>query len=103
MNERACRTILCSKLLLLIVAALPRVALFAQTASPSPATSATATVAPRSSPSPAFEVTIVKPSKSGESGSDSSFQNGRFIASNVSIKNMIQYQAYGIPQVQIVG
>jgi uncharacterized protein (TIGR03435 family) len=88
---------------LLILAASLNVVLVAQTASQSSATSAGATAAPLASSSPSFDVTIVKPSKAGESGADSSFQNGRFVASNVLIKSMMQYQAYGIPQVQIVG
>jgi uncharacterized protein (TIGR03435 family) len=91
------------KPMLVILAASLHMVLLAQTASQSPPTSAGAVAAPLASPSSAFEVTIVKPSKSGESGSDSSFQRGRFLASNISLKNIIQYQAYGVTEVQIVG
>jgi uncharacterized protein (TIGR03435 family) len=91
------------KLALLILAASLDVMLLAQTPPQTPAASAGAEDTPVASPSPIFEVTIVKPSKSGESGSHSSFQGGRFIASNVFLKNVMQYQAYGIPEMRIVG
>ncbi len=91
------------KPMLVILAASLHVMLLAQTASQSPAASSGTAAAPLASPSPVFEVTIVKPSKSGESGSHSNFQSGRFIASNVLLKNVIQYQAYGVTEVQIVG
>ena len=52
---------------------------------------------------PAFEVSTVKLSKSGNSGSDTDFDNGRFIASNVLLKNIMQYEAYGIPEPRILG
>jgi uncharacterized protein (TIGR03435 family) len=91
------------KPMLVILAASPHMVLLAQTTSQSPATPAGAVVAPIASPSPAFEVTIVKLSKSGESGSHSSLQSGRFIASNILLKNLMEYSAYGIPEVQIVG
>lgn len=51
----------------------------------------------------AFEVSTVKLNKSGNSGSSSSFQNGRFLASNVTLKNLLQYSAYGIPESRILG
>lgn len=52
---------------------------------------------------PTFEVTAVKRNNSGDSGSRSSFANGRFTATNISLKNFIQYQAYGIPDLRILG
>jgi hypothetical protein len=52
---------------------------------------------------PVFEVTTVKLNKSGGSGSHSSLDNGRFTASNILLKNLIQYQAYGIPEPRILG
>ncbi len=91
------------KPMLVLLAASLHVMLLAQTASQSPAAASGTAAAPFASPSPVFEVTIVKPSKSGESGSHSSFQDGRFIASNVLLKNVMQYQAYGIPEMRIVG
>jgi len=91
------------KPMLVILAASLHVVSLAQTASQSSAASSGTAAAPLASSSPVFEVTIVKSSKSGESGSHSSFQSGRFIASNVLLKNIIQYQAYGVTEVQIVG
>jgi uncharacterized protein (TIGR03435 family) len=52
---------------------------------------------------PVFEVTTVKLNKSGGSGSHSSLDNGRFTASNILLKNLIQYSAYGIPEPRIFG
>jgi uncharacterized protein (TIGR03435 family) len=51
----------------------------------------------------AFEVSTVKPNKSGNSGSNSSLQNGRFLASNVTLKNLLEYSAYRIPESRILG
>jgi uncharacterized protein (TIGR03435 family) len=85
--------------LLLLVAASLAVTSFAQTSAPP---SGTALPRPIAAP-PAFEVTTVKQNKSGGSGSHSSFQNGRFTASNILLKNLIQYSAYGIPEPRIFG
>jgi uncharacterized protein (TIGR03435 family) len=52
---------------------------------------------------PAFEVSTVKPNKTGGSGSDADFRDGRFRASNISLKNLLQYRAYGIPASRIFG
>jgi uncharacterized protein (TIGR03435 family) len=51
----------------------------------------------------AFEVSVVKQNNSGGSSSSSNFRSGRFTASNVSLKNLLQYQAYGIPESRISG
>jgi uncharacterized protein (TIGR03435 family) len=91
------------KAMLVILAASLHMVLLAQMPSQPSATSAGAVAAPLASASPAFEVTVVKPSKTGESGSNSSFQGDRFVASNVLLKNIMQYQAYGVTEVQIVG
>jgi uncharacterized protein (TIGR03435 family) len=73
-------------------------------AASSPITSSGQTSAPPpASVAPVFEVTTVKLNKSGASGSHSSFDNGRFTASNILLKNLIQYQAYGIPEPRILG
>ncbi|HEY1805677.1 MAG TPA: TIGR03435 family protein [Terracidiphilus sp.] len=50
-----------------------------------------------------FEVSTVKLNKSGNSGFDSEFHDGLFTATNVRLKNLIQYEAYGIPLQRIVG
>jgi len=77
--------------LLLVVAASLAVISFAQT------------VPPAAAAHPVFEVTTVKRNKSGGPGSHSNFQNGHFIASNVLLKNLLQYSAYGIPEPRILG
>jgi uncharacterized protein (TIGR03435 family) len=77
--------------LLLAVAASLAVISFAQTVPPAAATH------------PVFEVTTVKHNKSGGTGSHSNFQNGYFIASNILLKNLIQYSAYGVPEPRILG
>jgi uncharacterized protein (TIGR03435 family) len=51
----------------------------------------------------AFEVASIKPNKSGGGGSSTSFNHGRFTATNASVKNILQYEAYGIPEIQIQG
>jgi uncharacterized protein (TIGR03435 family) len=85
---------------LLVGAALLNVASSAQTsahpaATPAPATTVATPLA--------FEVSTVKLSKSGNSGSRSSFQDGRFLASNVTLKNILEYDAYRIPESRILG
>jgi len=79
---------------LVLIVALRVVASVGQTAVTAPAVVA---------PPPVFEVTTIKVSKAGDSGSNSSFNGGRFSASNVSLKNVMQYQAYGIPELRILG
>ncbi len=54
-------------------------------------------------PAITFEVTSVKPSKAGTSSSRSSMDNGRFTASNILLKNLMQYSAFGIPEPRILG
>ena len=51
----------------------------------------------------AFEVASIKPNKSGSGSSHSSFSNGRFSATNIQLKTLLQYEAYGIPGPQIMG
>jgi uncharacterized protein (TIGR03435 family) len=74
---------------------------FAQTgatepAVPQPPTPPTATPA-------AFEVSIVRLNKSGSGHSGSDFNNGRFTATDIQLKNLMEYSAYGIPQPRILG
>lgn len=88
---------------LLILAALFDILSLAQSPSLPLAASASRAETPGASSPPGFEVSTVKLDKSGGSGSESSFQNGRFTASNVSLKNVIQAQAYGVPEPRILG
>ena len=81
--------------LLLFVAASPAVTSSAQTAV-LPSVSAPPRPVNAAAAAPVFEVATVKLNKSGSSGSHSSLDNGRFTASNILLKNLIQYQAYGI-------
>ena len=46
---------------------------------------------------PAFEVAAIKLNQSGSGSSHSDTNNGRFNATNVSLKSLMEYQAYGIP------
>lgn len=52
---------------------------------------------------PAFEVAAIKASKSAGFSSHSGFNNGRLTAENVSLKTLIQYDAYATPGPQIFG
>lgn len=52
---------------------------------------------------PAFEVATIKPNKSGGTGSHTSSDHGRFTATNVTVKTLLQYDAYSIPGAQITG
>lgn len=67
-----------------------------QPAVPQPRTPPTAAPA-------AFEVSTVKLNKSGSGSSGSNFNNGRFTATNIQLKNLMEYSAYGIPQPRILG
>ncbi len=46
---------------------------------------------------PVFEVAAIKLNQSGSGSSRSNTNNGRFTATNVSLKSLMEYQAYGIP------
>jgi hypothetical protein len=52
---------------------------------------------------PEFEVASIKLNKSESGSSDSSFDHGRYSATNEGIKGLIQYGAYGTPGPQIEG
>lgn len=69
----------------------------------SPATSTTPTVPAAAAESPAFDVVSIRPSKPGASGSNSNFSNETYTATNVTLKEIIQYDAYEIPGPQILG
>jgi uncharacterized protein (TIGR03435 family) len=51
----------------------------------------------------AFEVSTVKENKTGNGNSSSNTSNGRFTATNVTVRSVIEYQAFGIPTPRIVG
>jgi uncharacterized protein (TIGR03435 family) len=103
MIKRAGRKLLLVAELLLVVTASPAVSSFAQTSASSPATAAPPPASPAVAAPLAFEVSVVKQNNSGGSSSSSNFRSGRFTASNVSLKNLLQYQAYGIPESRISG
>jgi len=52
---------------------------------------------------PTFDVVSIKVSKPGASGSNSDFSNEAYHATNVTLKEIIQYDAYEIPGPQILG
>lgn len=102
MIKRAGRKMCFLGKLLLVVATLRASMLCAQTPAPQPSAAAPAAVSPAVAPL-AFEVSTVKQNKSGSSGSSSGFRDGRFLASNTTLKNVLQYRAYGIPESRILG
>jgi uncharacterized protein (TIGR03435 family) len=93
-------------MLLAVVASLAR-ASFAQSDGTQPADSkppASSKPAPAvNAPPAAFEITTVKLNKSGSGRSGAYFNDDRFIATNVHLKNLIGYSAYGIPLPRILG
>lgn len=52
---------------------------------------------------PVFEVAAIKLNNSGSGSSNSDTNNGRLTATNVSLKGLMQYEAYGIPASRILG
>jgi uncharacterized protein (TIGR03435 family) len=69
----------------------------AQSSASQPAT------APLAATAPVFEVAAIRLDKSGSGSSSSNTNHGRFTATNVSLKNLMQYEAYDIPQSRILG
>jgi uncharacterized protein (TIGR03435 family) len=67
------------------------------------ATTVPVRVAEAATQPPAFEVASIKPNKSGSGSSHSGFDDGRFTATNIQIKTLLQYDAYEIPAPQIQG
>jgi uncharacterized protein (TIGR03435 family) len=49
-----------------------------------------------------FEVAAIKLNQSGSGSSDSNTNNGRFTASNITLKSLMAYQAYAIPANRIL-
>jgi uncharacterized protein (TIGR03435 family) len=103
MIERAGRKLRFRGGLVLSVIALLAGTSYTQTSAPPPGTVQPPVGNPAAGSPLAFEVTTVKLNKSGGSGSHSTFDNGRFTGSNILLKNLIQYQAYGIPEPRILG
>jgi uncharacterized protein (TIGR03435 family) len=81
---------------LLVAAASLAVTSLAQTSAPqspsSPPHAPTSAATP-----PVFEVAAIKLNQSGSGSSRSNLNNGRFTGINVSLKNLMEYNAYGIP------
>ena len=73
------------------------IASFAQTSTPQSAPTVSDAAAP------IFEVAAIKLNNSGSGSSSSNTNNGRFTATNVSLKNLMQYEAYDIPASRILG
>jgi uncharacterized protein (TIGR03435 family) len=67
------------------------------------AASATGALLAQTSPVPTFEVSVVKVNKSADTGSNSNSHNGQFRASNVTLANVLQYEAYDLPASRILG
>lgn len=63
----------------------------------------TPSTAPTPAQSPSFEVAVIRLNKTGGGNSDSDTDNNRFTAVNVSLKSLLQYDAYGIPGSRIFG
>jgi uncharacterized protein (TIGR03435 family) len=97
------KLVLCAAALALLAAN----AALGQSAAPAPNAASAPDSNPDSKHDPAqpaaFEVAAIKPNKSGGGHSHSGFDNGRFTAENVSLKILIQYDAYDIPGPQIMG
>lgn len=85
---------LCRNLLLAAVATIACIA---------PPSIAQTTATPAPSSSPAFDVVSIRPSGPGASGSDSTFRNEIYTATNATLKSIIQYDAYNIAGPQILG
>ncbi len=81
-------------LLLAAATAAPPVSAFAQQPAPDSTPKA---------PALTFDVSTVKLNKSGSGNSGSGMKNGYFTATNVTLKNLMQYSAFGIPGPRIVG
>lgn len=72
-----------------------------------PASAASETAGQASGVPAAFEVSTVKVNKTGGGGpgvsSGSNFKDGLYAATNIQLKNLMEYSAYGIPQPRILG
>ncbi|WP_158823559.1 TIGR03435 family protein [Granulicella sp. S156] len=91
------------KTLLLLAASSLTITSLAQTSAPPltpplPLVAASVAAAP-----PVFEAATVKINKSGSSGSHSDFDDGRYSATNIALKNLMHRSAYGVPEPRILG
>jgi hypothetical protein len=87
--------------LLLVAAASLAVTSLAQTSAP-PSPSSQPPASTSAAALPVFEVAAIKLNQSGSGSSRSNINNGRFTATNVSLKNLMEYEAYGIPGTRIL-
>jgi uncharacterized protein (TIGR03435 family) len=91
------------KKLLIFAASSLAVSSPAQTSTTSPTAPLIVNTASVAAASPVFEAATIKLNKSGSSGSHSSFDHGRFSATNIQLKNLMHYSAYGVPEPRILG
>jgi uncharacterized protein (TIGR03435 family) len=89
--------------MLFLFAISPAATSFAQTSTSGPTAAVPGTGVAATSTAVTFEVSAIKLNKSGNSGSSSNMHDGRFTASNVTLKNVLQYQAYAVPESRILG
>jgi uncharacterized protein (TIGR03435 family) len=87
--------------LVLAAATLLAATSLAQTAAP-PSPSSRPPASNTAAVPPVFEVAAIKLNQSGSGNSNSNTNNGRFTATNVSLKNVMEYDAYGIPASRIL-
>jgi len=100
--DHTVRGLRCAAMLLFVAARLAGFS-FAQASKTGPTASVPGPGVAATSPAAAFEVSAVKVSKAGSDGSDSDFENGRFTATNCSVKTLIEFEGYGIPESRILG
>jgi uncharacterized protein (TIGR03435 family) len=88
---------------MLIVFALLAIPSFAQTSAPPLPSSQPTSSSSSSMPPLLFEVAAIRQDNSGSGSSHSDTNNGRFTATNVSLRGLMQYEAYDIPGNRILG
>jgi uncharacterized protein (TIGR03435 family) len=89
---------------MLIVCGSLAVPSFAQTSAPPlPSSQPRASSSAVATPPLLFEVAAIRQDKSGSGSSHSDTSNGRFTATNVSLRSLMQYEAYDIPENRILG
>lgn len=91
--------LLCRQLLLVATLALP-ITTLAQM--PAPAAASSQATTPAAEIQPVFEVAAIKENRSANGNSSSNTNRGRFTAINVSLKSLLQNEAYGIPGSRIL-
>ncbi len=89
---------------MLIAAASLAVSSFAQTSAPPlPSSQPPASSSAVAMPPPVFDVAAIRQDKSGSGSSHSATNDSRFTATNVSLRSLMQYEAYDIPGNRILG